>query len=244
MLTVGILGTTINDFRDSQGYFTSPTETFTTESYALTSPTVGEITITPEIQKLPIDVATIRLTATSTGSDLFIGIAPKADMDEYLDGVERTEISSIQHFPFKVTYREIPGSRAPAPPADQHFWAESAAGPGTQQVRWRVEPGEWGVVVMNADASPGVTVDLQTAARSDLVLPIATLLIVIGAILLLGGVAMLIVGAVILGRRHAPAQAAGPAPTPSWPAPPMADPRSSPPASGPPHEPVPPHHRR
>ncbi|WP_346231535.1 DUF4389 domain-containing protein [Parafrigoribacterium mesophilum] len=201
VLAAGILGAIANQFRDAEGYFAAPTETFTTQSYALTSPTVGEITMTPGVQNLPFDIATVRLSAASRDSEVFIGIAPKADIDHYLANVKRTEISSVRYFPFQVEYREVPGSATPTPPAEQDFWAESAAGSGNQEIQWSVAPGQWGVVVMNADASPGVTADLQASVRSDLISPLATFLILVGVVLLLIGLPMLIVGAVILGRR-------------------------------------------
>lgn len=202
VLTAGFLGSNVTQLADSEGFLSTPTETFSTQSNALTSPTVGEVTIHPAgIQNLPFDIATVRLRATSNDSAVFIGIAPKADIDQYLDGVMRSEIANLQYFPFRVEYREIPGTTVLTPPAEQVFWAESASGAGTQEIQWRVAPGDWGVVVMNADASPNVTVDLQTAARSDLVAPIATLIIAIGAVLLIFGIGMIVGGAMILSRR-------------------------------------------
>ena len=44
----------------------------------------------------------------------------------------------------------------------------AASGPGTQTVRWEPESGSWAVVVMNADGSPGVDVDVQLGARAQL----------------------------------------------------------------------------
>lgn len=202
VLTAGVLGSNVTQLADSEGFFSTPRETFTTQSYALTSPTVGEITIHPAgVQNLPFDIATVRLSATSTEANVFVGIAPKADIDQYLEGVERSEIANLQYFPFSVDYQEISGAKVATSPAEQNFWAESSSGPGTQEIQWRVAPGDWGVVLMNADASPGVAVDLQTAVRSDLIAPIATLIIIIGVVLLLLGIGMIIGGAISLGRR-------------------------------------------
>jgi hypothetical protein len=208
VVSAGVLGSNITQLADSEGFLSTPTETFTTQSYALTSPTVGEITVHPAgIQNLPFDIATVRLSVTSTGSDVFVGIAPKTDIDQYLEGVERSEIANLQYFPFKVEYREFHGTAAQTPPAQQSFWVESASGPGTQEVQWRVAPGDWGVVVMNADASPNITVDLQTAVRSDLIAPIGTLIITIGLVLLILGIAMIIGGAIVLSRQVSSTQA-------------------------------------
>lgn len=202
VLTAGILGTNAGQLADSDGFISAPRENFSTQTYALTSPSVGEITVNPRgLQNLPFDIATVRLQATSAGSDVFIGIAPEVDIERYLAGVERAEIRNLQYFPFRVDYREIVGTHAATPPADENFWTESATGPGTQEIQWSVAPGEWGVVVMNADGSPGVNVDLQPAARSDLIVPIATLLIVIGAVLLIIGISLIVGGAISLGRR-------------------------------------------
>jgi hypothetical protein len=210
ILVVGIVAAGANHFRNAEGYFSAPKETFSTQTYALTSPT-GEITVAPGVRNLPFELATIRLSATSTGPAIFIGIAPKAEIDHYLEHVKRTEVRSIRYFPFEVDYRDFPGTRAPAPPTEQHFWVQSASGTGTQRVQWSVAPGQWGLVVMNANGAPGVTTQLQAAVRSDLISPVsASIAIVIGGVLLLIGLTVLIIGAVLLGRGIPPSTAAMP----------------------------------
>lgn len=202
VLTGGIFAASANQFRDSEGYFSVPTETFSTPGYALTSPP-GEVSgADPAARNLPFDLATLRLGAKSTDSNIFIGIAPMADIDRYLAGVKHAEISSVSYHPFAVEYLDSAGTRTPAPPAKQQFWAASAMGPGLQEIQWNLTPGQWGVVVMNADGTPGVTTDLAVGVRSDLLAPIASTLIIVGAVLLAIGVPMLIIGAVILGRRN------------------------------------------
>ena len=203
-LAAGLVAAGVNQVRDAEGYFATPTENFTTQSYALTSPNIGRLTTARAMPNLPFDLATIRLRATSADSDIFIGIAPRADVSRYLHDVKRTEITSARYFPFRVGYRDIAGTRAPQPPAESDIWVQSATGPGAQELQWKLEPGDWGIVVMNADGSAGVTAQLQAAVRSDLIAPAATSLIVLGVILLVLGLPMLIVGAVILGRRIPP----------------------------------------
>ena len=59
--------------------------------------------------------------------------------------------------PFHVEYRHRePASVARARPATQRFWDASVQGDGAQALAWDVEDGDWSVVVMNADGSPGV----------------------------------------------------------------------------------------
>ncbi len=183
LLTAGLMAAAANQLRDPDGYFTSPTETFGTDLYALTSPSVDRLTVDDEVDDLPFDVATVRLRARSPEGSIFIGIAPMADVERYLDDVSRSELRSLRYSPLDVEYRDVVGSRAPETPTTQDFWAASAAGPGLQQLEWAVTPGDWGVVVMNADAGAAVTAELQVGVRSDLIAPFGSALIAIGALL-------------------------------------------------------------
>ena len=200
IVVAGVVMSGANQLRDAQGFFSTPEETFTTSSYALTSAAVGELSSVDDIPNLPFDLATIRLTAESADSPVFIGIAQRTDVDRYLDDVERAELRSVTYRPFEAEYREIKGSQAPKPPEEQDFWAVSASGSGPQELEWEVASGEWRIVVMNADGAAGVTVDLQAAVRSDLFGPAAAAIIGTGILFLIIGIPLLIVGAVLLGR--------------------------------------------
>ena len=189
----------------SDGYFVTDTGTLTTASHALTSPRIDGFTEEDAPSELPFDVARVRISAESTtGEDVFIGLAPQRDVDNYLQDVARTVVAEIETDPFRVLYREFPGSRTPDDPDDQAFWAESASGAGQQELTWSVQPGDWAVVVMNADASRGVSVDVQAGVRSDLLVPLALGLIIAGLLMLIVGVPLIVLGAVGLGRRLDP----------------------------------------
>lgn len=201
MASAGAAGAWLASSQDDGGFYASPTERYTVSSRALVSPqfdAVGEGT--PE--RLPFDVGTLRLraTATETGRDVFIGIAPQNEVDAYLAGVHHTELREVKFQPFRPVYRDVPGSSAPATPGSRQFWAASASGPGEQELIWNIAPGNWTVVVMNADAGGGVSADLQTGFRSDLIKPAATGLLFAGALAILIGVPLLVLGAVGLGR--------------------------------------------
>jgi hypothetical protein len=200
VLTAGILASAANQLRDADGYFVTPSETFATDTYALTSPSIDRLTVDRGIRDVPFDVATLRLRATADGKDVFVGVGSQADIDRFLGNVARTEIRELGYFPFEVEYRDLPGEAATALPADQDFWAASASGGGTQTLEWALTPGQWGIVVMNADASAGVTVGLEAGVRSDLFAPAAVTLLAVGAALLLIGLPLLVLGAVMLGR--------------------------------------------
>ncbi|GAP55669.1 hypothetical protein AHiyo6_22340, partial [Arthrobacter sp. Hiyo6] len=140
----------------------------------------------------------------ASGKDLFIGIGPQADVAKYLTDVRHSELTAVDFTPFRATYLEMPGTKVPGKPADQTFWSASAQGPGTQQIEWDLRPGTWSIVVMNADAGTPVAVDLQAGVRSDLLLPVFVGLLIGGVALLVIGVPLIVAGAAGLGRHGPP----------------------------------------
>nr|WP_306422563.1 DUF4389 domain-containing protein [Paenarthrobacter aurescens] len=205
LAAAGAVATWLASSQNDGSFFTSPTERYTVSSRALVSPqldAVGEGT--PE--RLPFDVGTLRLRASATeaGREVFIGIAPQNEVDAYLAGVHHTELREVKFQPFRPVYTDIPGSSTPATPGAQQFWAASASGTGEQELTWNIAPGNWTVVVMNADASDGVSADLQAGFRSDLMRPAAMGLLFAGVLAILIGVPLLVLGAVGLGRGGGP----------------------------------------
>ncbi len=189
--------------RGDDGYFASPTAELTTDTYALTSTEI-------DLGSRPGDwfpsgrLATVRLVVESQGNGpVFVGIGPDAEVDAFLDGTRYAEVTRIETNPDQVTYRTIPGDAPTAAPAEQEFWAASAQGVGIQTFNWDLERGDWTVVIMNADATGGVTVDASAGARTELLVPVAVALLV-GGLLFAALAAILLVVAV---RR--PVDAAG-----------------------------------
>lgn len=74
----------------------------------------------------------------------------------------------------------------------------------------KLQTGAWAVVVMNADASPRVAVNLQAGFRSDLLQPLGIGLLVGGGVLLLIGVPLILMGSLGLGRRLQASNSIGP----------------------------------
>ena len=75
------------------------------------------------------------------------------------------------------------------------FWTASTSGAGEQVLDWDPKDGTWRVVVMNADATRGVTSDMSIGAELDSVLWIGLGLLAVGA-LFAAGTALAITGAV------------------------------------------------
>jgi hypothetical protein len=186
---------------DQDGYLTSPTFALETETHAVTAEEL-EFTQAPGDWTPWGDRLDLRVTVTPAEGPVFVGIAPRDDVAAYLDGVAHDELQRLD-LP-GATYLRQSGQRAPAPPSTETFWAESVEGTGTQTLTWTAQSGQWAVVVMNADASPGVAVEATAGAHTDLLLPIGIGLL-IAALVLLGAGAALIVAAVATSRAPAPA---------------------------------------
>jgi hypothetical protein len=113
---------------------------------------------------------------------VFVGIGPSDAVETYLEGVAVSEVSRVRA-DGTVVYRDVSGTATPAAPLEQAFWVTSASGDGAQTVTWDLEQGDWGVVVMNADASQGVTVEAIAAADTELLVWVAAGLIAVGLVI-------------------------------------------------------------
>ncbi|MBT2554781.1 DUF4389 domain-containing protein [Arthrobacter sp. ISL-5] len=215
-LLAGAVGVGWLNFQQrDEGYFTTQTHRFEVSSYAITSAGLDIMVGGRLPDVIPSDSAgsiLLRGASATPGKEIFIGVAPQEDAARYLDGVKRSEIRDLELRPFRVQYNEVPGTRTPAGPGAQGFWAASAEGTGTQELRWDVRPGSWTVVVMNADASTPVATDLQAGVRSELLWPLFLWLLISGIVLLAIGVPLIVAGAAGLGRHGPPPHypAAGP----------------------------------
>jgi hypothetical protein len=189
--------------RDASGFFTTDSERFETLTYAITSEDIDLGARSNVGDRFDLgDLATVRIAAESQGAKpVFVGIGPSRAVDRYLRGVARAEVTEIDVDPFRPTYRVRAGSAPDTPPGDQTFWRVSAAGEGRQRIRWDLESGNWTVVVMNADGSRGVGVDVAAGVKADWVLPLG--LGLLGGFLVIGilGTVLLVIGVAGLGRR-------------------------------------------
>jgi hypothetical protein len=171
--------------RDDDGYLLAPARTLSTETYAITVEGVDiYLEGAPDWVVAPDSLGTLRVTAVSPdGEPLFVGIAPEGEVDAFLAGVAHEEFDGVRG---QVT---TPADRTAAErPEGADIWVASATSTDTATVTWTVEDGRWALVVMNADASPGVAVDLTVGARVDWLDEVGIGLLVAGVVLLAAGV--------------------------------------------------------
>jgi hypothetical protein len=84
----------------------------------------------------------------------------------------------------------VDGTAAPrTAPATAGVWVAQSTGPGSRVLTWTATAGGWTIVIMNADASRGLTIRGDVGATVPALTGIATGLLIGGAVLLAGGVA-------------------------------------------------------
>ena len=178
------------------GYLTTPTERFSTSTYALTRERLGADAGGPNWIGNDNWLGKVRIRGEGTAAKpLFIGIGPEAAVAGYLGRVAHADVEDINFDPFRVEYRAIAGGALRRPPSAQNFWAASASGQGRQTVTWKVCEGDWSVVLMNADGSRGVAADVDLGAKLSFLLWVAIGLLVGGALILGGSVALIVLAA-------------------------------------------------
>src|SRR5215210_4498961 len=123
-------------------------------------------------------------------------------LDVYLDQVQHDEISDLDFDPFTVDKTRRAGEGRPAIPTAQTFWVASSA--DGHPLDWKVRKGEWSVVMMNADGSPGVSVDASVGAKTPLIRDLAWWLTIPG--IGLGLIALVLVVFGVRGLTRAGAQ--------------------------------------
>jgi hypothetical protein len=145
--------------RDDDGYYTADTQ-LQSASYALTT---GKIDLAGVV---PDDVlGTVRIQAEADGGKpLFVGVAPTADAERYLRGVQHSQIDDYRDHG-DATYTELGGHAPRTRPADQSFWISQSEGSGQRTLEWDTGSGDWTLVAMNPDGSAGLALAADVGTK-------------------------------------------------------------------------------
>jgi hypothetical protein len=183
--------------KDDEGYFASRMAGFEVPGRAITTQGL-------DLTGLPVGSdrwADIRIRARAAdGRPIFLGVAREEAVRQYLAGVPHAVLTDVDSDSFAGTYRRVGGTRVPPAPATRTFWAVRVQGRGLRTLNWGVMGGNWQMVAMNADASPGVSVDASLGVKIPYTLATAIVLLAVGLLLAGGGLAMILRG----GRRRKP----------------------------------------
>jgi hypothetical protein len=173
------------------GFVTTDVETLSADGYAYVIGDVLVVAPGPDSDVLDdvLGDVRVRVAPEDANTPVFVGIARDRDVDAYLAGVART-VPTEESF----TGRDVPGSAPPTVPEDAGIWVESSVGTGEQELVVTPRAGRWSLVVMNADASPGVTVTGDVGVTLAWLTGAGIALLLVGAAALVGGVVLVTVG--------------------------------------------------
>ncbi len=128
---------------------------------------VEDIAIDASSIPVPEGVGVLTLSVSDPrGRQMFVGSADGDTVDTYLTGAPYDVVVQVAAGRDGST-RAVPGSQRPPPPATQPFWTRQATGSPAELTARTGSTSA--LVVMNADASPGVSADLVvtlTVARA------------------------------------------------------------------------------
>lgn len=213
LLAVGAVSLWGNAQRDDDGYISTDRGHVSTTSYALTSDNMDIDTDAPDWLLDGEDLGKVRLSAQSRdGKPLFVGVARTDDVQRYLAHTDYTTVTDFDTSPFRAEYADHAGASAPLLPAESSIWDTSVHGDGNQRLEWNVKPGNWSVVVMNADGSRSVDTTVSAGAKLSFLQPLGWASIGGAAVLLLAAGGLLYLG--VRPPRVPPVQPA-PAPVPA-----------------------------
>jgi hypothetical protein len=163
--------------RGRGGFVSIGTTKLNTGTYAIRSPLTGD---GPRWLYGSTVFGTGRVRATSQNEQpMFVGIARSSDVARYLD---TTGYATIQHLASDELTTHQGGAPA-ATPTQLPIWAASTVGSGRQTLLWKPRSGDWSIVLMNADASPGVALRGDVAAKLPVLPWVAAGLLLAGAVL-------------------------------------------------------------
>jgi hypothetical protein len=190
---------------DADGFVSLRSASINQDAYAVVAPA--------RIEEAPWfwwrHAVTLRLEVAGRGAEgkpIFVGLAERVDVERYLNGVSYVEVRRLgvegvdRPRQPRLQYQTMTGMTIPPAPATQTFWLETAAGSRSQRLDWRIEPGDYCVVLMNADGSRSVNASVSLGIKAPVVLTIAAIVLGMGAALFLLGLVAILLSARGAGR--------------------------------------------
>lgn len=141
---------------------------------------------------LPVEESWFDLQLEVTGQrPLFVGVAPKADSLDYLQGVPYELVTGFDSSSDDLRSTSIPGDRVPADPASEVLWTDQQTG-RQPSVTWPISNDDTTLVVMNRDASRGVSADVAVIATVGWASTAAIGMLIAGLVVLIVAIVVLV----------------------------------------------------
>jgi hypothetical protein len=154
-----------DSLKDDDGYLRTDTERFSTDTRALATDNLDVDLGDADWVAQTDDLGKVTVSAQSRdGKPVFVGIARTSDVERYLANVPHTTVNDVDVAPFRADYERHSGQRHPVSPEHAGIWQASSQGTGKQSIDWKLDDGNYSVVVMNADGSLGVDADVSAGA--------------------------------------------------------------------------------
>jgi hypothetical protein len=172
------------------GFVTSPTFDFSSDSFAIVSDDMKIHMDGPDWVLPRSIIGDARIRVSGADEEVFVGIARTSDLARYLDGVAYSTVTDLTRYDGRAL-PVTPGGAPAARPEGNDFWIASSTGEGSATLRWPVTSGSWSMVVMNADASRGLSFFGDFGAEAPVLGAIAVGLLIAGGFFLLIAVALI-----------------------------------------------------
>jgi len=119
--------------RDDDGFLMSPTQDFSTRTYAIVS---EDVDLGDEGAERALDtfLGTVRIRSESD-RPVFVGIGPAGDVTRYLGGVGRDVVDDLDS-DGDPEYSRRSGGEPTGRPGEETFWVASTAGAGERALEW------------------------------------------------------------------------------------------------------------
>ncbi|MBN1191092.1 MAG: hypothetical protein JXA46_15150 [Dehalococcoidales bacterium] len=189
----GIIKAVDSAFKDSDGYFTTGFNSIEAGSSMIVSEK-AEIRMDTGWKGYSESPFKIKIEARNDDQDkpVFIGIARESDMKKLLKGRAYDEITDFDFVSGEINLWHHNGSGETPVPGDLDIWVASESGTGTRTLTWDVASGDYNVVIMNADGSTPVEVQVAFGVR------VAGFIDAVGTGLIVGGIIALVIGGVMI----------------------------------------------
>ena len=179
--------------RDQGGAFSAELQRLSTPGYAIVVDDVDRL-LRADVPFARIGDTQVRLDSSTADGAVFVGLAPTAQVRQYLAGVQHSTVRTVDigtgALPVATTV--ISGSHAPYTPPDKaQFWTRTSADGTLAWSPGSVRGGPYSLVVMHPDASPGLQLNAVAELRPGWLnsstwglLTLGTLLVMVGLIIL------------------------------------------------------------